>query len=301
MSKVSIMARDEWRQEPGDNWSAEDLQQEVHVDFLAKWMLLRSERDAFAARRWEHSDTDLDVEYESILRKANILKESLDAWRREWLQETTSGQQSALTATPDFGHDLSYAHKAQVLPIEWSSQTTGSALMLYNISLIHLLEILDSLPSLKPKSSAGDNERTDQYPTPQSPVTEPAPGEQPTGIPINIDYRSIIREAALEICRGLKYQLAHKSKVGNPTLLVGYAAVKTAFGALGGIESTEGRALYDLVMNEATVAKKRGFRDSTHGLSDLSTSDVVDESLVVAARNRTLEHHSIELFLSSTS
>ncbi|KAF2816878.1 uncharacterized protein BDZ99DRAFT_3630 [Mytilinidion resinicola] len=258
MSKLSIMALNEWRREPRDSYSFEEHKQEEQLDFLADWMVLRSERDAFASKRQYRNDRKLYEEYERLLRKAEALRDRLSAWGQEWLIENTHASHSVPTTAYRLEDDESTKHELQVLPIECSNPGTATMLILYNVTLIYILEILDSLPPLKSGTPNIDTARAERYPKPESPMNDSDFGDQPVNLPANPDgvYHSTIRDASLEICRGLKYQLAHSSQLGSSSLLVGYIAVKTAFRALGGVEQSEGQVIYDLVVHGTTVANK---------------------------------------------
>ncbi|KAF2502292.1 hypothetical protein BU16DRAFT_521046 [Lophium mytilinum] len=258
VSKLSIMALEGWRQESRDGYSLLEHRQEEQLDFLADWMVLRSERDAFAAKCHDRNQGMLHEEYELLLRKAGALRDRMSAWGQLWLIENTHVSNCVPTTAYRLEDDERTKSELQVLPIEYSNPRTATMLVLYNVTLIYVLDLLDSLPPLKPGTPNFDTGRAERYPTPESPIKELDPVERPANHPVKLDggYHSTIRKASLEVGRALRYQLAHGSQLGTPSLLVGYIAVKTAFQALGGIESSKDLVIYDLVINGTTVANK---------------------------------------------
>ncbi|PSN59991.1 hypothetical protein BS50DRAFT_216618 [Corynespora cassiicola Philippines] len=250
--KPSILARPEWKKVLRSGCPEEDILQQELYDVLADCTVLTAQSDAMLAV-WEADNEKATKMRDGVERKASFLLTQLHAWRARWEKDeqnaylevpaTFSGceppeclENDMPKTTPRDGPEpfltlLQFPHFPSV-----------TMLLLYNTTLIHVLQILASLPVDLPNADHAQNAGYlhDLY-------QHRAEG-----------FLAAERVAALEICRCLPCYVAAQPRSGPSVSSTVHWAGTTAWNTLGGNSSAEGRWMMGLLNRSGREVVGRG-------------------------------------------
>ncbi|KAH7070277.1 hypothetical protein FB567DRAFT_217434 [Paraphoma chrysanthemicola] len=218
--RASILAQPGWKRLLSQHCESDEEKQEQRLyDIVADCSVLIPERDKLR-RVWDSDHQENTEEADSIQQRADQLVEQLRDWRERWLSdpnnsftETSMYGTQAPPAMDYLREDTSHG----VTDLVFSSISSASLFMLYNIACLHVLQINLSLPS-DTHSSAKKEE-----------------------------YLAAAHASILDICRSMPYCLdeeLHKELHAGP---VAFWAAQVAGAVLKDDTSREGRVLKELL------------------------------------------------------
>ncbi|KAJ4376475.1 hypothetical protein N0V83_001759 [Neocucurbitaria cava] len=247
----SILARPEWKAAMRVNCSSEGLQEQDLCDVLADCTVLLAERDKLAPRWNQHVRQQV-----RLISNAMSSLAYLHGWKERW--DADYDEKSAFEESPrpgDRNWQLSPAssvdNESHCLPtaLRLESDAVARMLMLYNTTLIYVLQLLASLPYESPESLLDDynnNPNTNRhYETPSLRPWQCLPHQDDDiwQCIANGEWTAAERLAALQIGRCIPSYLDHKRARSDPQFSspVVQWAVTTAWTTLGGDDTAEGR------------------------------------------------------------
>ena len=215
----SILAREEWKNIPWDDESVEGQAEKYMFDVLADYTVLVSEHDQLL-HDGGLENVDASKRRDDLVGRAQALLEELYMWKAGW----DSYAYPHLETFTSMGTTPLEPHENNALSSTLSSHdpSIATTLMLYNTTLIYILEILAS-----------------SYPSP-SPFPTPSPSLSPPPTHSQTDYKALQQAAALEISHCIPVHQAHRSQLDPGSLTIAHLAVRTAFMTFGGSGSLGG-------------------------------------------------------------
>ncbi|KAH7078142.1 hypothetical protein BKA63DRAFT_280422 [Paraphoma chrysanthemicola] len=218
--RASILAQPGWKRLLSQHCESEEEKQEQRLyDVVADCSVLIPERDNLR-RVWNSDDQEHTEEADSIQQRADQLLEQLRQWRDRWLSDPNN----SFTETPMYGAqappptDLLRDETSHgVTDLVFSSISSASLFMLYNIACLHVLQINLSLATATHSSAKKE------------------------------EYLAAAHASILEICRSMPYCLdeeLHKELHAGP---VAFWAAQVAASVLKDDSSDEGRFLQELL------------------------------------------------------
>jgi hypothetical protein len=124
--------------------------------------------------------------------------------------------------------------------------------MLYNTTLIYVLQLLGSLSPLHASVLP--------HQCPPKPFLDGSEHLEPLPQGSNGEHATAEHSAALEICRCIPYFLLQKSRLDASSLTIAHLAVKTAWSTLGGSDSPAGCWMRDLLSKKGGEVYAEGLR-----------------------------------------
>jgi hypothetical protein len=248
----SILARAEWKAVPVANDSDEEMEERQLFNILADCTVLASDRDKMLTR-W-NPDLEKDThQVEELKQKALNMLKDLYAWRKRW---DSDGRNSHFETPATFAalqpmHQPWGKASVPLLTIfEFANDFAATMLMFYNTALIHVLNILASMPAESPRIES-NRVLTN--------ITLPVAGYSDTLWKDTKDeFIAAERSAALEVCRCIPYHLVRKSSLDSSSLTVAHLAITTAWMTLRGNETPEGRWIEDLLNTRSREVMAKG-------------------------------------------
>jgi hypothetical protein len=243
MGRPSILAREEWKIALRADCSEKENHEQDLLDVLADCTVLVAERDDMLSR-W-------DMDHEKIIHQRNTLKQRtltslhfLHAWRIRWgtadkniYVESSAPFARLQTNLESLGDDL----PPFITAFEFSNDDSALMLILYNATLIYVLQLLASLSvhntDVHFSSNTSSKMDTLQNAGHDGSLWDLAKDE----------YTAAERLAALEVCRCLPYYLDRISHLDGGVSPVFQWGVTTAWMTLRRGEAAEDRLIMDLL------------------------------------------------------
>ncbi|KAH9221656.1 hypothetical protein DL95DRAFT_455469 [Leptodontidium sp. 2 PMI_412] len=273
--RASILARPEWkRQLRAHIDSSDELEKQELFDVLADCTVVISARDRILGD--SHVSPELIVDgLEKLKQDALSLLAQLSSWRKRW----DSDEKHHPTETPLSDAQLNQKqtdYEEALLPfattLEYPSEAIAITTMLYNISLIYVLQILALLtsppaeytpyesppatPPLQPPLASDGNILRDppNFPNiwssphpPLSTTNNQKQQQQPN------PYIAAQRTPIIDICRSISYHLSSPQRATSSVLHWGTA---TAWIKVGGEDSVVGRWVWKVLVERKSVLVK---------------------------------------------
>ncbi|KAG4431310.1 hypothetical protein IFR05_013207 [Cadophora sp. M221] len=265
--RPSILARPEWKTRLRAHIdSSDELEKQELFDVLADCTVVISARDQILS--------DSHISHESMIAGLEKLKQDalsllaqLSSWRKRW----DSDEKHHPTETPLSDGQLKQKQTDQEedpLPftttLEYPSEAIAITTMLYNISLIHVLQILSLLtsppvectpyesppatPPLQPPLTGNGNFLHDPPDFPNMWSSPPANSQQQLS-----PYILAQRAPIIEICRSISYHLSSPQRATSSVLHWG---TTTAWIRVGGENSVVGRWVWRVLVETKSVLVK---------------------------------------------
>lgn len=223
----SILAASDWKKAMRADSSYEKLQEQDLFDVLADCTVLLAERDAVSSA-WDPHTITAREQRDDIQQRACCLLTHLHEWRLRWdddLKNTfydtptspSGSEESQLACNRDPDGSLVTAATIKTVP-------AAVMLMLYNIALMHVLQILAPLP------------REGSAPRNVSHQPETAGG-----------YPAHERLAAREACRCIQYYISTRRRLDASASPIVHWAVGAVWTRLRRDDSVEGAWMRDLL------------------------------------------------------
>ncbi|CZR70000.1 uncharacterized protein PAC_19901 [Phialocephala subalpina] len=269
--KPSILARLEWKKQLREHIdSPDELQKQELFDVLADCTVVVSARDRILGESNitpEISTHELDKLKQDTL----SLLAQLSSWKKRWdsdekhkIAETPLPHNQLNTIPTDPG-EVSLPFTTN---LEYTTESVAIAMLLYNISLIHVLQILALLTSPPPEHLPSESQSTSPPTTPplQSPLTSddrflhdpphfpnvwshPPPSNKPPPHP----YLSAQENPILDICRSISYHLSDPQSAASSVF---HWATATVWIKVRGEESVVGRWVWSLLVERKSILVK---------------------------------------------
>ncbi|KAE9366439.1 hypothetical protein N431DRAFT_419696 [Stipitochalara longipes BDJ] len=227
LCKPSILAKPDWKQAMRTNSSYEELQEQDLFDVLADCSVLLAERDAMLSA-WNTNSISAREQRDGIERRASSLLIHLYEWRRRW--DTDLKNICSETAVCPSGFEESqFIHNGDpeaplVTATTIPNVPTAIMLMLYNLALMHVLQIIATLPL---------EESTTRKISQQLETAN--------------ECRANERIAAREACRCIQYYLCIRRRLDASASPIIHWAVAAVWKALRRDDSIEGAWMQDLL------------------------------------------------------
>ncbi|KAF4631006.1 hypothetical protein G7Y89_g7131 [Cudoniella acicularis] len=244
MRKPSILAREEWKNITRSNDPDENTEEQYLLNILADYTVLIAEYD-MGKVNCKQSTGDIAIEREKINQRALDLLEQLYSWKRWWDSEDRNfhfeitAESAGIRVLPE-GFESNVVTFATVFI--FPNLFAATMLMLYNTTLIYVLQILSSSQPLTNKYCPKDDPEHPKFPQ----------NDQ------NDKYASAEKHAALEIYRCVPYYLDQKWRLDVGSLTIAHLAVRTAWMTLGGSGSRGGGWMTDLLKTKSSEVFARG-------------------------------------------
>jgi hypothetical protein len=238
-----IFAREEWKSISQTERLDEKTEDKPFYDVLADCTVLLAERDKVIAD-WDLGITDVTHRRDKVFRKALHLLDRLHDWKRLWDMDSDNVHFGVLAESigPQW---LQGIRERSSLPFPtvfvFTRNVAAVMFMLYNTSLIYILQVLASL--------LPENSYIHEYPT----KTMLGDSDLSTD-----NYVAAARSAALDIFRCNPFGLSRKSSMDTDSLLATHLAIRTAWLTLDGNDSREGRWMTDLLRSEGSEVFAEG-------------------------------------------
>ena len=224
LRKPSILAKADWKKAMRMKCSDQELREQDLFDVLADCSVLIAERDSLLSA----GDTiaiSLDKQRDDIERRAISLLNFLYEWRRRWDLENVSSEIAGCSLGFEESQPISDEDPEQLIATTAiPSVAAAMELMLYNLAVLHVLQVITTLPL---EGSVHLN--TLQLETAN-------------------ECRAKERIAARELCRCIQYYLCIKRcRLDARASPISHWAVSTTWKALRCDESIEGEWIRDLL------------------------------------------------------
>jgi hypothetical protein len=218
--KPCILARTEWKRAMRADASYEKLQEQDVFDVMADCTVLLGDRQAMIAAKEEDAIRAGELR-DSIQQRARSLLMQLYEWRVRWdvdLRYASHGNPASSSTRP---REPQRAHNAEfnrpLIKIAMiKSIPAAVTLMLYNLALLYVLQILDSLPSLAVPGLSNPTKTTAGY------------------------FSTEEVFAAREICRCIQYYLSVRNRLDATAPPITHWAIGAAWKRLRRDDSAEG-------------------------------------------------------------
>lgn len=249
LRKPSILARPDWKKAMRTNSSYDELEEQDLFDVLADCTILLAERDAMSSA-WNANPIKARGQRDEIERRACCLLIHLHEWRRRW----DSDLKNPPSDTPASPSGFEESQFTQIGDPEGSLITVATIpnvpaaimLMLYNLVLIHVLQILASLPL---EESATGN-------ISQQPETAKR-------------YHADERIAAREACRCIQHYLYIRRRFDTSASPIVHWAVGTSWTRLRRDDSVEGAWMRNLLVGKGRQVVAEGMWTTYKWLNSL--------------------------------
>lgn len=238
--RPSVLARVEWKAALRLTCSEAELEEEELWNVLADCTILVVQRDIMLAN-WGWDVASRVRQRDKVKRTALDLLDQLNAWKQRWDADDMNFYSETPAAFARL-QQLQESYGDESPPFrtvfEFVNEFTPTILMLYNTTLIHVFQVLASLPL-----------DGTHYPTDQTSLQMPMQGAghlDDFSTHKKDEYIAAERSAALEVCRCLPYYLHRRLHLDSYCSPTAPWASTTAFKTLGGTGSVEGRWIIDL-------------------------------------------------------
>ncbi|KAF1972430.1 hypothetical protein BU23DRAFT_555224 [Bimuria novae-zelandiae CBS 107.79] len=227
LGKPSILARSDWKKAMRADSSHEQLQEQDLFDVLADCTVLLAELDAVSSA-WDADAIKPREQRDEIQQRACCLLTHLHEWRLRW----DADLKNAFCDTPasPFGSKESQfacngdPNRSLVTVAGIATVPTAVMLMLYNLALMHVLKILETLPR--------------EESTPRNALHQPETAGR---------YHAYERIAAREACRCIQYYMSIRRRLDASASPIVHWAVAAAWARLRRDDSVEGAWMRDLL------------------------------------------------------
>jgi hypothetical protein len=247
--KASILARPQWKAFLRAQCSEEQLVEQDLFDVLADCTVLIVDRDKTTVN-WGSDLNSNTHERDEIKQRATNSLSHLRAWKERWNRD----ERNSYSETPIIEEASRIERSPFLTTFEFSNPSSAAMFMFYNTTLIYVLRVLASLPILP--EPPGQNSDQDVQDTLQN------AGHLENFETLGRDqYLSAERLAALEVCRGVPFDLTQRSRLGVCVSPLSHWAFTTAWTTLGGIESPEGRWMMELLNTSSLEGIAKGIWD----------------------------------------
>ncbi|KAJ4331283.1 hypothetical protein N0V95_009908 [Ascochyta clinopodiicola] len=227
LRKPCILARLDWKQAMRAGLSYEQLQEQELFDVLADCTVLLAKLDAVSSA-WDADAIKAREQRDKIQQRARCLCTRLHEWRLRWDADLTNASRDAPAS--NFGFEESQFAcngDSSTSPVTVAAIATVPAtvvLMLYNLALMHVLQILGTLP-----------------------CEESAPRNASLQPETDGRYHSEDRIAARETCRCIQYYMSVRRRLDASASPIVHWAVAAAWTRLRRDDSVEGAWMRDLL------------------------------------------------------
>lgn len=262
--KPTILAQPEWKTQLRAHIdSPEELQKQELFDVLADCTVVIS------ARGWILCSSGMSpeksaLELDKLKQDAMALLAQLYAWRKRW----DSNEEHKATETPLSPNELNKGQtdsEDDLLPfttnLEYSNESLGIVVMLYDVSLIYVLQMLALLTSppdstytssavTLPLDSSPTKDENFLHDPPHFPNLWSHPG--PSAQPLN-PYLSAQMVPILDICRTITYHLSSPQRASSSVL---HWATATVWARVRGEESVIGRWVWKTLEERKSILLK---------------------------------------------
>jgi hypothetical protein len=238
LGKPSILARPEWKKAMRAGSSYEKLQEQDLFDVLADCTVLLAERSTVLSA-WDADDVKAKGQRDDIQRRAHCLLAHLRKWRLRWDADLKNALDDT-PASPSGFEEPQFAGNVDpdgvlVTVAMIKSIPVAVMLMLYNLALVHVLQILAPLPR---EESAPQN-----------------PSHQPESAGV---YHADERNAAREACRCLQYYMSIRRRLDPSASPIVHWAVFAVWERLRRDDSAEGAWMRDLLTRKGRQVVAEG-------------------------------------------
>ncbi|ORY06778.1 hypothetical protein BCR34DRAFT_571136 [Clohesyomyces aquaticus] len=229
LRKPSILARSDWKKAMRAESSYEQLQEQDLFDVLADCTVLLAKRDAVLSA-WDADAIKAREQQDKIQQRACCLLTHLNEWRLRWDADPKNASYDT-SASPSGSKESQFAcngdpDRSLVTVATIATVPAAVMLMLYNLALMHVLQVLAPLPPPH-KESAPRN----------------ASHQPETARRYHVDERI----AARETCRCIQYYMSIRRRLDASASPIVHWAVAAAWARLRRDDSVEGAWMRDLL------------------------------------------------------
>lgn len=238
LCKPSILAKPDWKKAMRMNSSYEELQEQDLFDVLADCSVLLAERDAMLST-WNTNSISAREQRDDVEQRASSLLIILYEWRRHW--DTDLRNVCSETAVcPSVPKESQFIYNEDLEPPLVTATTIPNVpgaimLMLYNLALVHVLQIIATLPL----EESGIRNISQQLESAE-------------------ECRRHELIAAREACRCIQYYLCVRRRLDASASPIIHWAVAATWTALRHDDSIEGAWMQDLLSKKGRQVVAEG-------------------------------------------